>query len=44
MAKMQKEIPGGIIKITFDEPYHTYGRILNYGDVALYDYKKEQQN
>jgi hypothetical protein len=35
--KKQKEIPGGIVKIKFDDPYHTYGRILNYGDVALYD-------
>jgi hypothetical protein len=41
MAKKQKEIPGGIVKIKFDEPYHTYGRILNYGDVALYDCKTD---
>lgn len=41
MAKKQKEIPGGIVKIKFDPPYHTYGRILNYGDVALYDYKTD---
>jgi len=42
MAKKQKEIPGGIIKIVFDEPYHTYGRILNYGDIALYDFKTDR--
>ena len=42
MAKKQKEILGGIVKITFDEPYHTYGRILKYGDVALYDCKTDQ--
>lgn len=42
MAKRQKEIPGGIVKITFDAPYHTYGRILKYGDVALYDCKTDQ--
>jgi hypothetical protein len=39
MAKKQKETPGGVVKIVFDGEYHTYGRILNYGDVALYDYK-----
>jgi len=43
MTKKQKEIPGGIVKINFDEPYHTYGRILNYGDVALYNYKTDQE-
>jgi hypothetical protein len=42
MAKRQKEIPGGIVKIEFDNPYHTYGRILNYHDVALYDFKTDQ--
>lgn len=42
MAKKQKEIPGGIVRIVFDEPYHTYGRILKYGDVALYDCKTKQ--
>lgn len=41
--KKQKETPGGIVKIKFDELYHTYGRILNYGDVALYDYKTDQE-
>lgn len=41
MAKRQKEIPGGIVKIIFDEPYYTYGRILKYGDVALYDCKTD---
>jgi hypothetical protein len=35
--KKQKETPGGIVKIKFDDLFHTYGRILNYGDVALYD-------
>lgn len=42
MAKKQKEIPGGIVKINFDDSYHTYGRILNYHDVALYDCKTDQ--
>jgi len=37
-----KEISGGIIKIIFDFPYHTYGRILNYGDIAFYDFKTKQ--
>lgn len=41
--KKQKEIPGGIIKINFEESYHTYGRILNYGDIALYDSKTDQE-
>jgi hypothetical protein len=37
-----KEISGGIVKITFDSPYHTYGRILNYGDIAFYDFKTNE--
>jgi hypothetical protein len=40
--KKQKVIPGGIVKIIFDEPYYTYGRILKHGDVALYDCKTTQ--
>lgn len=43
MTKKQKEIPGGIVKIKFDESYHTYGRILKYHDVALYDCKTVQE-
>jgi hypothetical protein len=43
MAKRQKEIPGGIVRISFDEGYHTYGRILNYCDIALYDYKTDKE-
>ena len=35
--KKQKEIPGSIVKIKFDDAFHTYGRVLNYGDIALYD-------
>ncbi|PJJ80286.1 Imm26 family immunity protein [Mucilaginibacter auburnensis] len=42
MKKKQKEIPGGIVKIQFDTLFHTYGRILNYGDVALYDKKADK--
>ena len=41
--KKQKEISGGIVKIKFNESCHTYGRILNYGDVALYDYKTNHE-
>lgn len=41
MAKKQKEIPGAIVKIFFDEPLFTYGRVLKYGDVALYDCKTD---
>ncbi len=39
--KKQKEIPGGFIKIKFDDLFHTYARILNYHDIALYDYKTD---
>lgn len=41
MAKKQKEIPGGIVKIKFDDKLHTYGRILKYGDIAFYDFPTE---
>ena len=40
--KRQKEIPGGIVKIPFDDGWHTYGRILNYGDLAIYDLKTQE--
>lgn len=40
--KRQKEIPGGIVKIPFDDGWHTYGRILNYGDLAFYDLKTQE--
>src|SRR5687768_11882838 len=42
MTKKQKEISGGIVKIVFDQPFQTYGRILKYGDVALYDCKTDE--
>jgi hypothetical protein len=35
--KRQKETPGAILKIAFDQPWHTYGRMLRFGDVAVYD-------
>jgi hypothetical protein len=41
MAKGQKEIPGGIMKIKFDDKLHSYGRILRYGDIAFYDLATE---
>jgi hypothetical protein len=41
MAKKQKEIPGGVVKVKFDDNLHTYGRILKYGDLAFYDCKTE---
>lgn len=37
MKKRQKEIPGSIVKVAFDEKYHIYARVLNYGGLAFYD-------
>lgn len=39
----QKEIPGGIVKVLFDKKWHTYARILNYGDLAFYDCKTQEE-
>jgi hypothetical protein len=39
MKKKQKEVPGSIVKVVFDEKYHIYARVLNYGDLAFYDHK-----
>jgi hypothetical protein len=35
--KRTKALPGAILKIAFDGPWHTYGRLLHFGDVAVYD-------
>lgn len=40
--KRQKEIPGAIVKVPFDGEYHTYARVLNYGDLAFYDCKTKE--
>ena len=40
--KRQKETPGSIFKIQFDEAYHTYGRILTGLDFAFYDCKTKE--
>ncbi|MFC6999347.1 Imm26 family immunity protein [Rufibacter roseus] len=42
MAK-QKEIPGGIIQIGLGSGQSVYGRILNHGDVAIYDFLAEDE-
>ncbi|CAN5502858.1 hypothetical protein BH10BAC2_BH10BAC2_28840 [soil metagenome] len=35
----QKLIPGSIFKVKLEDNFHAYGRILNNGDCAFYDYK-----
>lgn len=35
--KYKEPVEGDIIKVPFMEGYHTYARILHYGDYALYD-------
>jgi hypothetical protein len=35
--KRQKQLPGAVLKIVFDAPWHTYGRMLRFGDVVVYD-------
>lgn len=35
--KRPKILPGAILKIAFDGPWNTYGRLLRYGDVVVYD-------
>ena len=39
--KRQKEIPGSIFKVIFDDPFFTYGRIVTGGVFAFYDCKTE---
>lgn len=41
--KRQKPIPGDIVSIKFDNSFHTYGRVLNFGDLAIYDCKSTEE-
>lgn len=35
--KYKKHVEGDIVKVNFTEGYHTYARMLHYGDYAFYD-------
>jgi hypothetical protein len=41
--KRQKETPGAVLRIAFDGPWHTYGRMLRFGDVAVYDCRSTEE-
>jgi len=42
--KRQKVIPGSIFKLQFDENSCTFGRVLRFGDVAVYDCRTNDSN
>jgi len=39
----QKEVVGAFVRVPIDDTYHTYGRIINDGKYAFYDFRTDQQ-